>query len=145
MLFFHCVSFSSASSSHFLCCGNLFDLAAEPLTRIDCPKGQKTASGLKDNRQVLLWARTLLVGGQSWGREWRAEQQRKMVRWMVCVERNWKVAACRRLSHALAPNFFALWLLAIDSSLIFQFFFFCVLLSVTEDRFRGFPSVVPGD
>jgi len=47
----------------FLCCGNLFDLASEPLTRIDCPKGQKTASGLKDKRQALLWARTSPGGG----------------------------------------------------------------------------------
>lgn len=71
-LFFYCVSFSPASFFHFFCCGNLFDLAAEPLTRIDCPKGQKTASGLKDNRQALLWARTSFVGGESWGREWGA-------------------------------------------------------------------------
>lgn len=130
-LFFFCfsvlalsVKFSCAISlfgSFFLCCGNLFDIAAEPLTRIDCPQGQKTASGLKDKRQALLWARTLLARG--WPSKWT--RNRHGVRWMGRMGVRVKKLKSGCLSTSLSrtcTQFFALWLSAIDSTLIFHVF-----------------------
>lgn len=125
----------------FSCGSNLFDLAAEPLTRIDCPKGQKTASGLKDKRQALPWARTSPVGGNPI-QQLRAANWTGPVGWCACKEIEKWLPVDVSLTH-LHPIFCPL---AFGNWFQFDFStFFHWLLAVTADRFTVYQSAVYGD